>query len=210
MQNKIITVAFSHSMPSRKKPPDHRREGGNKSKVGGWIHHLMQISGLNELLSNRHYSHLIKTIIMKKIILLTMLLNSSAALLSAQNAANKENFAQPELVKPLKIEVSQKRLGSMMERVRNARIPKQMPASDGATSNWETGMDMNWLAGLQDYWVNKYDSRKQEKLLNSYPLYKAHVKDMDIQFYTSRAKAIARYHWFSHTAGRVPPLNSLR
>lgn len=120
---------------------------------------------------------------MKKIILLTMLLNSSAALLSAQNAANKENFAQPEFVKPFKIEVSQKRLDSMMERVRNARIPKQMPASDGATSNWETGMDMNWLAGLQDYWVNKYDWRKQEKLLNSYPLYKAHVEDMDIQFY---------------------------
>ncbi|RZJ70631.1 MAG: hypothetical protein EOO45_12605 [Flavobacterium sp.] len=150
-------------MPSPKEPTRNSSIRGRQQKQSGWLNTPPdQISGLNRLLLTAHLPHVLKTIIMKRIILLTMLLNSSAALLSAQNAANKENFAQPELVTPFKIEVPQKRLDSMMERVRNARIPKQMPASDGATSNWETGMDMNWLAGLQDYWVNKYDWRKQE------------------------------------------------
>ena len=120
---------------------------------------------------------------MKKLLLITMILNFSAAVLSAQNVVSKVDFAQPELVKPFEIKVSQARLDSVMERVKSARIPKQMPASEGAESNWETGMDMKWLAGLQDYWIKKYDWRKQEKLLNSYPLNKAHVEDMDIQFY---------------------------
>ena len=120
---------------------------------------------------------------MKKLLLLTMILNSSTAVSSAQNVISKADFARPELVKPFKIKVSQARLDSVMARVKNARIPKQMPASEGAESNWETGMDMKWLAELRDYWIRKYDWRKQEKLLNSYPLYKAHVEDMDIQFY---------------------------
>ncbi len=112
-----------------------------------------------------------------------MILNSSAAVLSAQNVVSKADFAQPELVKPFEIKVSKARLDSVMERVKSARIPKQMPAAEDAESNWETGMDMKWLAGLQDYWIKKYDWRKQEQLLNSYPLYKARVEDMDIQFY---------------------------
>jgi pimeloyl-ACP methyl ester carboxylesterase len=120
---------------------------------------------------------------MKKLILITMILNSLAAVSSAQNEVSKQGFAQPELVKPFQIKVSNTRLNSVMKRVKNARIPRQMPASDGVESNWETGMDMEWLKGLQDYWVKNYDWRQQEEVLNSYPLFKAHIEDIDIQFY---------------------------
>jgi pimeloyl-ACP methyl ester carboxylesterase len=120
---------------------------------------------------------------LKKLILLIMIVNSTAAVSSAQNIVSKEVFAHPEFVKPFEIKVSSTRLESVMKRVKNAMIPKQMPAAEGAESNWETGMDMKWLTGLQDYWVKNYDWRKQEKLLNSYPLYKAHIEDIDIQFY---------------------------
>src|SRR5258708_19350053 len=50
-------------------------------------------------------------------------------------------------------------------------------------SNWETGMDMKWLKGLQSYWVNSFDWRKQERLLNSYPQFIADVDGFEIQFY---------------------------
>jgi pimeloyl-ACP methyl ester carboxylesterase len=112
-----------------------------------------------------------------------MIPNSSTAVSSASNAVRTDHFAQPEIVRPFKIDVPQARLESMMDRVKNARIPKQMPASEGAVSNWETGMDIKWLTELQNYWIKEFDWRKQEELLNSYPLYKARVEDLDIQFY---------------------------
>jgi pimeloyl-ACP methyl ester carboxylesterase len=129
----------------------------------------------------------LNTNVMKNIVILTLLFNSSAALL-AQNAGEKSDFLKPELVKPFKIEVPKDRLDWVMERVKNSRIPKQMPPSEGAASNWESGMDMEWLAGLKEYWINNFDWRKQEKLLNSYPLYKATVEDMEIQFYYIRGE----------------------
>lgn len=102
---------------------------------------------------------------------------------SQQSHGNLRDFAHPELIKAFKINIPQKRIDDIRERVLTSRIPRQMPPDSGFTSNWQTGMDVKWLEGLKQYWLNKYDWRKAEKRLNSYPQYIAHIDGYDIQFY---------------------------
>src|ERR1700760_1039735 len=83
-------------------------------------------------------------------------------------------FARPDLVHRFEIHVPREKLDSVMKKVKAATLPRQMPPRDNA-SNWETGMDIKWLKGLQSYWINSFDWRKQEKLLNSYPQFMANV-----------------------------------
>lgn len=93
------------------------------------------------------------------------------------------DFAKPELVKKFEINIPQSKLDSVMFKVRNASLPKRMPPSNQGDADWQTGMDVNWLKDLQQYWLNEFDWRKQEKLLNSYPLYIADIDGYKIQFY---------------------------
>src|SRR5258705_13731703 len=122
---------------------------------------------------------------MKKIIVVGLLSLFTAGFILAQapkKPISSTDFARPDLVRRFEIHVPQAKLNSMMKKVKAATLPPQMPPRDN-NSNWETGMDMKWLKGLQSYWVNSFDWRKQEKLLNSYPQFIADVDGFKIQFY---------------------------
>jgi pimeloyl-ACP methyl ester carboxylesterase len=120
---------------------------------------------------------------MKRKLLPGILFIITTGSIHAQNkSVSSADFARPDLVRRFEIHIPQTRLDSVMKRVRTATFPRQMPSRDGA-SDWETGMDIKWLKGLQSYWLNSYDWRKQEKLLNSYPQYIADVNGYEIQFY---------------------------
>ncbi len=120
---------------------------------------------------------------MKKIIVIVFLSVLTTGLIHAQNkSVGSTDFARPDLVHRFEIHVPQTKLDSLMKKVKTATLPRQMPPRDNA-SNWETGMDMKWLKGLQSYWVNSFDWRKQEKLLNRYPQFIADVDGFKIQFY---------------------------
>jgi pimeloyl-ACP methyl ester carboxylesterase len=93
------------------------------------------------------------------------------------------NFARPDLVKKFEIHVSQARLDSVMFKVKHSDLPRRMPPMSPGDSDWQTGMDVNWLKELKNYWLTQYDWRKAEKLLNSYPQYVANVDGYEIQFY---------------------------
>ena len=122
---------------------------------------------------------------MKKIIIIGFLSLIATGFINAQ-AQNKSisstDFARPDLVRRFEIHVPQTKLDSAMKKVKTATLPRQMPPRDNA-SNWETGMDMNWLRGLQSYWINSFDWRKQERFLNSYPQFIANIDGFAIQFY---------------------------
>src|SRR5258708_7412932 len=120
---------------------------------------------------------------MKKLIVIGFLSVIATGSIHAQNkSVSSVDFARPDLVRRFEIHIPQTRLDSVMKKVRTATLPRQMPPRDSA-SNWETGMDMKWLKGLQSYWVNSFDWRKQERLLNSYPQFIADVDGFEIQFY---------------------------
>jgi pimeloyl-ACP methyl ester carboxylesterase len=127
---------------------------------------------------------------MKKQLLLLLFAVSliTSPLFAQQTTTGEPAFAKPALIRPFHINIPQTRLDAIMGRVRDAKLPRQMPAADGAVSNWQTGMDIQWLEGLRQYWLKNYDWRKQEKILNSYPQYIANVDGQDVQFYYIRGE----------------------
>src|ERR1700747_3203598 len=103
---------------------------------------------------------------MKKIIVFGFLCITTGFIHAQNKRVGNTDFARPDLVRRFEIHVPQTKLDSVMKKVKAATLPRQMPPRDNA-SNWETGMDTKWLKGLQTYWVNSFDWRKQERLLNS-------------------------------------------
>jgi pimeloyl-ACP methyl ester carboxylesterase len=109
-------------------------------------------------------------------------LMATGSTLAQNKSVSSADFARPDLVRRFEIHIPRTRLDSLMNKVKATTLPRQVPPRDSA-SDWETGMDVKWLKGLQSYWVNSFDWRKQERLLNSYPQFIADVDGYQIQFY---------------------------
>src|SRR5262245_17179807 len=102
---------------------------------------------------------------------------------SAAAQGAEQIFAKPELVRPFRVEIDQKRIDAILQRVRTAKLPRQMPAPSADKAAWETGADIQWLEGLRQYWTTQFNWRAAEARLNRYPQYKARVDGVDIHFY---------------------------
>jgi hypothetical protein len=81
------------------------------------------------------------------------------------------------------VEIDQKRIDAILQRVRTAKLPRQMPPTSAGKPAWETGADIQYLEGLRQYWTTKFNWRAAEARLNRYPQYKARVDGVDIHFY---------------------------
>ena len=65
---------------------------------------------------------------------------------------------------------------------------KSSPRDDGV------GFNINHLQRVTQYWLNKYDWRKQEKALNKYPHYKTKISGLDIHFQRIQSVNQERYN----------------
>lgn len=108
-----------------------------------------------------------------------LLLQSAAAAPIAAAIHGTSHAAESKVaVTPFKIEVPQARLDDIQARLRMARWPDE-PASDNA---WTYGPPVAAMKDLVGYWLNTYDWRKQEALMNRFPHFKARVADYDVHF----------------------------
>ena len=64
-------------------------------------------------------------------------------------------------VTEFKVQVSQQVLNDLKSRLQNTRWP-----GEAEGSGWNFGTSETYLRGLVRYWLNEYDWRKQESLLN--------------------------------------------
>src|SRR5262245_66304045 len=83
--------------------------------------------------------------------------------------ATAQTFAKPELVRPFRVAIDQKRIDAILQRVRTGRLPRQMPATSAEGPAWETGANVQWLEGLRQYWTTQFNWRAAEARLNRYP-----------------------------------------
>ena len=95
--------------------------------------------------------------------------------------ATTRGFAKPELVRPFRVEMDQKRIDAILQRVRTGSSRGRC-LSAGKPA-WETGADIQCLEGLREYWTTKFNWRAAEARLNRYRQYKASVDGVDIHFY---------------------------
>lgn len=80
-------------------------------------------------------------------------------------------------IKPFKVNVDEKILTDLKERLRNTRFQESL-----AGSNFEYGFHSSALKSVVDYWLTKYDWRKEEAYLNSFPQFKTQIEGIEVHF----------------------------
>lgn len=109
------------------------------------------------------------------------------ALSTLSYGAEKSPFAKPALVKEFRVNIPKEKIDWIIERVKQAKLPKQLPPPKGM-SKWQTGADIAWLEGLRTHWLEKYKWEDAQNKLNSFPQYMAKVDGYDIHFYYVRGE----------------------
>jgi microsomal epoxide hydrolase len=82
------------------------------------------------------------------------------------------------MAEAFQIDVSQTVIDRLRDRLREARWALA-PEDD---TDWRYGTDARWLRDFVDHWVNGYDWRAAERLLNRWPQFKARVGGIDVHY----------------------------
>lgn len=86
-------------------------------------------------------------------------------------------------ISPFKIDISQKELKSLQERLKATRWPNAIE-----NTGWDRGVPIDYAKKLADYWLHKFDWRKQEAWLNQYDQFMAESDGQPIHFFHVRSK----------------------
>ena len=86
-------------------------------------------------------------------------------------------------VTEFKVAIPQQVLDDLKTRLQNTRWP-----GEAEGSGWNFGTNETYLKDLVNYWLTRYDWRKQEAALNKYPQYIAEVKGVKIHFQYIKGK----------------------
>ena len=84
---------------------------------------------------------------------------------------------------PFVVSVPQSTLDDLKARLARTRWPDEI---EGAA--WDYGANLTYLKKLADYWLNGFDWRAQEKLLNSFPHFRAEIDGLNIHFIHQRGR----------------------
>jgi pimeloyl-ACP methyl ester carboxylesterase len=80
-------------------------------------------------------------------------------------------------MKQFKIQISQNEINDLNERLTKTRWPNEM-----INEGWKKGAPTDYLKKLADYWLTKFDWKKQEALLNKYPQFITEIDGQNIHF----------------------------
>ena len=87
---------------------------------------------------------------------------------------------QPE---PFQINISDGLLEDLRNRLSATRWPDELPGV-----GWDYGSNMDYIKELVDYWLNDFDWREQERLINSFSHFMATVGGLGIHFIHERGR----------------------
>src|SRR5262245_27265405 len=76
-----------------------------------------------------------------------------------------------------RVHVPDSTLVDLRERIAKTRWP-----DTGRDSGWDYGTDINTLKKLVHYWVEKFDWRKQEARINSFPQFRLKIEGLNLHF----------------------------
>ncbi len=100
--------------------------------------------------------------------------------LNAQDAKRKD---ADKAIRPFKIQVEDKVLADLRERLARTRFPDHIEGS-----GWRYGVDLGYMKRLVAYWREKYDWREQERRLNQFDQFLTEIDGIDIHFIHQRSK----------------------
>jgi pimeloyl-ACP methyl ester carboxylesterase len=113
-------------------------------------------------------------------------------------------------MQPFTIHVNEEILDDLRMRLMRTRWPDQVNQA-----GWEYGTDLSYMKELVGYWLQAFDWRKQEQILNELPQFRATIEGLDIHFVHVRGAGdnplplIITHGWpssFAEMYGIVGPL----
>ena len=81
------------------------------------------------------------------------------------------------MIKPFKLEISDKILQNIYSKVKNYSW-HEMPDDGG----WDYGTNLNYMKEFTNYWVSKFDWKKTEEKINKFKNFKSNIDGIDIHF----------------------------
>ncbi|MDP9079631.1 MAG: epoxide hydrolase [Bacteroidota bacterium] len=103
--------------------------------------------------------------------------------LSSAQGVPASNAQSNEAVRPFSIHISQVKLVDLKRRVLATKWPDKETVTDQSQ-----GVQLSTMQALANYWATKYDWRKCEEKLNSYPQFITNIDGVDIHFIHVRSK----------------------
>jgi epoxide hydrolase len=85
-------------------------------------------------------------------------------------------------ITPFRIDIPQQQLDDLQDRLGRTRWPAALPGDD-----WDTGVPVDWLRDLSEYWRTGYDWRAAEARLNEYPQFITTIDAQRIHFLQVRS-----------------------
>ncbi len=82
-----------------------------------------------------------------------------------------------DVIRPFEIAISDETLNDLKQRLANTRWPEKETVKD-----WSQGIPLTYTQEVSDYWLNSYDWRAREALLNKYPQFMTEINGLDIHF----------------------------
>jgi len=91
--------------------------------------------------------------------------------------------ATPDAIRPFRANIPEVALADLRRRLANTRLPEQETVSD-----FSQGVPLKTVEQLLRHWQTRYDWRKVEARLNSYPQFLTEIDGLDIHFIHVRSK----------------------
>ena len=102
--------------------------------------------------------------------------------LSGSQSKMNSKFANNGII-PFKIEVADSEINDLQNRLQRTRLPDQLD-----NVSWEYGTNLSFMNDLVAYWMDEFDWKAQERLLNEFDQYKTEVDDLDLHFIHQRSE----------------------
>jgi len=80
-------------------------------------------------------------------------------------------------VVPFRVDIPQSQLDDLHTRLDLTRWPDELPGV-----GWDHGVPLGYLKELAGYWRHRYDWRRQERLLNTFPQYTTEIDGQNVHF----------------------------
>uniref|UniRef100_A0A915CL55 Transmembrane protein 258 n=1 Tax=Ditylenchus dipsaci TaxID=166011 RepID=A0A915CL55_9BILA len=93
-------------------------------------------------------------------------------------------------ITPFKVQVSNDSIVDLQSRLQASRIGHQQLED---VNSFEYGMNLVTLNSFKDYWLNNFDWRKQEELLNAYPQFTTEIEGLKIHFIYAKPPQSSKY-----------------
>ena len=86
-------------------------------------------------------------------------------------------------IRPFRVDIKEDVLTDLRERLKRTRWPDEIPGS-----GWDYGSNLTYVKELVDYWIEEFDWRKQEEVINGYSQFIDEVDGLDVHYIHERGK----------------------